>query len=264
MRSLLSLALIISLTASAFPVSAQEQTPARSSFDARSPTSGPTAGPLARAITREGIRLAAAPALSERSATGLQADVGWARVRQLKPGTEIFVTALGAQLGSRYVVLTDDFDLTTLNLTHPELSEEARRELLNAASKHPDYFAADRAHFVGTNVRVAPDGVFVADRKVADLDQVVQRFMRGDIREITGRERPRGSVAGAVGGAAGGLLLGAFFAVNLAFKHCGGDCSDEGVLMGLSLVGLPIATGFLGYRAFGSKTGDLIYIYRAP
>lgn len=251
MNSLLSLALIIGLTASTFPVTAQEQT-----------ATPQTAGPLARAITREAVRLATDPSLPELPQTGQQADSDWSRVRTLKPGTEIVVTVLGAQPGTRYVVLTDESDLTTLNLAAPGLPAEARRELLDAGSHHPDYFSVDRTHFVGKNVRVGPDGVFVADRKVADLGQVVERIRRSDVREIRGPERTRGSVVGAIGGAAGGFLLGGFFAVNLAFKDCGGSCSDEKALIGLSLVGLPIIGGVLGYRAFGRKTADVIY--RAP
>ena len=74
--------------------------------------------------------------------------------------------------------------------------------------------------------------------------------------------KTRGSVAGGIGGAAGGLLLGGRLALGLAYKDCGGDCGDEKALMGLAVVGLPIAGAILGYRLFAHKTADVIY--RAP
>jgi hypothetical protein len=66
----------------------------------------------------------------------------------------------------------------------------------------------------------------------------------------------------AVAGAGGGLLLGAFIGTALAFKDCGGGCGDEKFLIGLSVVGLPVALGLLGYHAGGRTVGGMIY--RAP
>jgi hypothetical protein len=112
------------------------------------------------------------------------------------------------------------------------------------------------------DVRLGPDGVFVANRKVADLGQVVERIVRSDVREIRTSMRTRGSIIGAVGGAAGGLLLGYLAAVNLAYKQCGDSCTDEKVLIGLSLVGLPVAGGVVGYTALRRQTSETVY--RAP
>ena len=71
--------------------------------------------------------------------------------------------------------------------------------------------------------------------------------------------RRRESLIGAVIGAAGGLVLGYVSAVHLANKQCHGSCGDEKALMALSLVGLPIAGGLLGYHAGRQTTQEVIY-----
>jgi hypothetical protein len=62
-----------------------------------------------------------------------------------------------------------------LNLTDPALPGTVTRGLRDVASNHPEYFTAQKGVFVDQNVRVGPDGVFVAARKVADLGQIVER-----------------------------------------------------------------------------------------
>jgi hypothetical protein len=75
MKTALSLTLIASLVGSALPVAAQEKTET-------------TAGPLARAITREVIRLAAVP-------QSHVAESEWSQVKRLTLGTEVTVTVQG-------------------------------------------------------------------------------------------------------------------------------------------------------------------------
>lgn len=71
-------------------------------------------------------------------------------------------------------------------------------------------------------------------------------FERDAIAKV---QRPtRGSILGGVIGAAAGGLLGVYTAFSLAFKQCGESCSDEGTLMIASLVGMPIAGGYLGAK----------------
>ena len=86
----------------------------------------------------------------------------------------------------------------------------------------------------------------------------IPRLEVSEIRKWTGR---RGSLLGAVIGAAGGLVLGFGSAIALADKQCGGSCTDERVLIGASLVGMPIAGGLLGYRLpGGNRTLTTIYL----
>jgi hypothetical protein len=84
---------------------------------------------------------------------------------------------------------------------------------------------------------------------------------RTDVREIKQWIGPRRSRLGAVVGATGGLALGFTAALSLSYKQCGGSCADERILIGASLVGMPIAGGILGYRLFGdSRTLTTIYV----
>jgi hypothetical protein len=63
--------------------------------------------------------------------------------------------------------------------------------LRDMAAHHPEYFAAveKSGAFVQDNVRIGRDGFFVADRKVADLEQVVETITPNDVREVWAVER---------------------------------------------------------------------------
>lgn len=247
MKYLPSLMLAISLAASPVAAAAQE------------PIAPPEPrGPIGRALTPDAVRVAMLPVLSEPQKSGEQASPGWSKVHRLEPGTEIIVTVAGGPR-TRHAVLRDDSGLTILNLEDPGLTPDARRELLDVASDHPERFSYDRTNFVGTHLRIGPDGVFVADQRVADPGQIVERIARDDVRSIVRPVRRRGSKWGAVGGAAVGAWLGFGVAVVQATTPCGESCRDEKALMGAALVGLPVAGGFLGYHAFARNTAEVIY-----
>jgi hypothetical protein len=93
---------------------------------------------------------------------------------------------------------------------------------------------------------------------VRDGDGRGVRIARPSVAEIREITRRRGSKLGAVIGAGAGGFLGFVTALNLALRDCGGDCRDERFLVGLSLVGAPVAGGVLGYFAGGART-NLIY-----
>ena len=99
---------------------------------------------------------------------------------------------------------------------------------------------------------------------VVDLEspnRTTLRIPRTDVSEIRQWTGRRGSPLGAVIGAAGGFALGLASAVALAYKQCGGSCADERILIGVSLVGMPIAGGLLGYRLpGGNRTLTTIYL----
>ena len=175
MKSALSLTLAVSLVASALPVTAQEQeqTERPGSFDLRGPA--PTARPLARAMSREAVRLAA-EGLTPSAADTVQHRDGpadaWLRVRALEPGTEITLTVTGSPPGKRSVVRTDESGLTVLNVTDPAIPAAVAGMLIVTTQDHPDYFG--EAQQGGTfrlnrRVRLAPDGVFLDDRRVVEL-----------------------------------------------------------------------------------------------
>lgn len=164
------------------------------------------------------------------------------------------MTAKGSQPGSRYFVLADESGLTVLNLTDPTLPAASTRVLRDMASHHPEYFAAMQKSgtFGEDNVRVGRDGVFVADRKVADLGQVVETIARNDVTEIRGPVVVRGSVLGAVLGGWLGFAVG-------AVPGLGG--APE-VLAWALLIGSVAVGGFLGFHWSSHETEGVIY--RAP
>jgi hypothetical protein len=177
MKSAVSLTVIVCVVASVRPVNAQQ------------PAAPPvTVCPLTRAITREAARL---PAAGEPTAgevvqqTSKPVESNWSRVRRLASGREIVVTVKGSPPAQRHFVAAAEADLTLLNLTDPALPAAARDVLRDMAANHPGFFpVADKQSFVNGTVRVAPDGVFVTDRKVADLGQIVEHIPRTDVAEI--------------------------------------------------------------------------------
>jgi hypothetical protein len=106
----------------------------------------------------------------------------WSRLRTLKSGTAITVTVQGGHPSKRYFVLADESNLIVLNANYPGLPHAAARILRDMGTSHPEYFATVEAQvFVERDLRMGPSGVFLADLKVADLEQVVERISRTDI-----------------------------------------------------------------------------------
>lgn len=123
----------------------------------------------------------------------------------------------------------------------------------------------------GTVISVVPDGRATVSGQFVSADAATvtltpagqaapQTIRREEIVEVTGRISHRGSRLGAVVGAGAGAFVGFLAALNLAFKDCGGDCSDEKWLVGVSLVGIPVGGGFLGYYGLaGQPRVETIY-----
>jgi hypothetical protein len=218
-----------------------------------------TPGPIARAIAREAARLTVDPRAGS-------AEREWPRVRKLAPGTEIIVTVEGSQPGGRYVVRADESDLTVLNVADPPLPAAVKAVLRGVASSHPDYFSAAQqggTFVLEQRVRLQLDGVFLGDRKVADLGQLLENIARDDIAEIKTRQRGRG-VWGHLG-ALGGYFVGAMSGGVVAGLACqaadGRDRCDSGAFL-TGMLGGGIAGGVYGFRAANRETEDVIY--RAP
>jgi len=178
----------------------------------------------------------------------------WSRVAQLAPAAELVVTTRGSQPRSRHFVVADEFTLLVLNLTHPALPSTSMRVLRDMASQHPEYFAAlqKSGTFAQDDVRIGRDGLFVADRRIADLDEVVERIARNDVTEIRGPVIARGSILGAVLGGWLGFAVGAATAL-------GG--TQEGIAW-LALTGGVSIGAFLGNHWSSHETEGLVY--RAP
>ena len=109
-------------------------------------------------------------------------DELWKRSRRVSPGTKVIVTLEGAEPIERYFVCVDDAELTVLNLSGANLP---RRQLLLMASDHPDWMSKTwKTIYKDNSLRVGPQGVFKADRKLADLAEVVERIPRGRVVSI--------------------------------------------------------------------------------
>jgi hypothetical protein len=240
MKSALSFMLIVCLMPSTVPLAAQENKESTGLFTA--------------AITREAVRLTA---LGQS-----QLPDDWPRVHKLAAGAEILVTVTGSQLLARYYVRADEYELNVLNLSIPTLPPDARRVLLDTLSHHPEVFGP--AQQVRADVHVGPDGVFVAGRKVAELQEVLERIARADILEIAIPTRTiRGSLRGAVTLAALGLVFS--LPVYVGSSECPnvGNCRAW-ELRRTSILWLPLAGGLFGYYGLGQRVHRRVVIYRAP
>jgi hypothetical protein len=187
-------------------------------------------------------------------------------VRKLAPGTEVIVTVKGSPPGRRHFVAADKSDLTVLNVTDPMLSAAARDVLRGLTSNHPEYFpAAEKGgQFVlEKNVRLGPDGMFIADRKVTDLTQVIEHIARTDVAEITDPARARAGKGDpallplifTLGG-----IAGAFIGAVVDGGPCSGvsNCASEAFPRGLFVGGLVGGVGAvaLAHNALFSHKTD--------
>jgi hypothetical protein len=205
--------------------------------------------PVAGCASARGPRLADGVLPDGRPETS-----NWSRVGEVPAGSEVFVTIKDAQTSRRHVVLADNSSLIVLNLTGSTLPSAVTSALRRLAAERPSPFAAlDKTGALAQgDVRIGRDGVFLADRKVAELAQVVQRVARSDVSEIQGPVVARGSVAG---GLLGGWLG---FAVGVV-PALGG--APEGAAW-LASIGSISAGAYLGWRWSNHDTDGVIY--RAP
>ena len=184
MKRVLSLIVVGALIAPALPVAAEE-TVVRS-VDALRAAPGidavrPLAGRSARWPTRNEDTL----------------FLEWSRVRKLKPGSEVRLMAPDATPITRYFVSADDRALTVLNLDQSGLSRAATKAMRELLSHNPAVFLrTERGELVmdDEHVRVAPEGLFVGLKKVADRDEFVQTIARADVQQsmAIGRARHHG------------------------------------------------------------------------
>jgi hypothetical protein len=244
MRSVVALVLIECLLTATVPVRAQE------------------VSPFTRAVAREAGRLAATgdfrPSAGHAPGRGGEpADDNWSRVLKLAAGTGIVVTVQGSAPADRYYVSGDDSGLTVLNVGATALPSAARDVLRDVASTHPEYFSAaqkGRQIRLEKQVRLGPDGVFVADRNVAALVDVVEHFSRDTIAEIQTAPVDSNPVGCAVAGYYGGALIG-----GLPGALIGGAAgNDTGPALAGMMVGWSLGSLYV-YRKCRHKPERVIY-----
>ncbi len=267
MKAALSLALIVCLVVSALPVTTQAQVQGPRVFELRG--SAPMAGPLARAMTREAVRLAAEDltpsAVDGVRQGGKSGQSDWSRVRGLE-GEEIILTVYGSPPAKRYVVraTVDEFGLTVLNLTDPAIPAAVTDVLAGAAWWHADYFG--KAQQGGTfrlsrHVQLAQGGVLLDGQRVAELGQIVERVARNGVTEISLVDR---AIKRGIGW---GALIGGVTGLAIVMGQCGTHWNQETSscrnLTGLWLfigpgMGIGIGSGF------GATFKISTVVYRAP
>jgi hypothetical protein len=139
--------------------------------------------------------------------------------------------------------------------------------LRDLAENHPEWFLAaerGRAFLLQDGVRIGPAGILFSGRKVADLQQVLDRIAREDVRSIAmRRKRTRGSEAQMVQGAVGGFLItmvgasGGGTGPNFCTEHPNGCWPVIGIGS--------IAGAGLAYIAGNGRTFiDDVVVYRGP
>lgn len=131
----------------------------------------------------------------------------------------------------------------------PDLAEEWRRVEHLPAGSPVTVTAETQSEISGRLVSADADGITFAPNGASTALTV----RRAAVVEVTARVVKRGSKLGAVVGVGSGAFLGFLTALTLSDRDCGGNCSDEKFLMGVSLIGIPVAGGILGYYAFHGR-----------
>jgi hypothetical protein len=175
----------------------------------------------------------------------------WSRVRELQAPAEITVTTRRSRASTRIFIAADDSHVVALNLSSPALSQPSIRVFRAMAAQHPEAFltVGTAGGLVQDDVRVGREGVFVAGRKVADLEEIVVTIPRDDVIEVAGPVVARGSVAGATLGGWLGFAVG-------AVPGLGGV---EAAAAWPLLVGSVVLGAYLGYRWSSHTTDDIVY-----
>lgn len=105
-------------------------------------------GLLARAVEREGDRLAAQGANASAVSAARAGDADWSRVVRLKRGIPIVLTPKGLGPLERYFLAGNAEGITVLDVTGPNLPADAVKILRGEAPRNPECLAGARHSFV--------------------------------------------------------------------------------------------------------------------
>jgi hypothetical protein len=238
MKAAISLALVICLLTSSL-ASAQQQLA--------------DTGPLHRSSALEAARLAAIQPSSRSSAAG--------RLRglvNLNKGTRLTVTDRKGCTQTGYMAVRDDDVLVIVQLEGAGIPPGELAWLERVAATDAFEFgeaARGGTRVVGDGLRLTSDGIFRDSVRLVQLDKVVATMPVADVARIS-RIQHIGSAGIAATAAAGGVFLGLMLAVPIAYN------TGSTPLVFLPIVGVPVATGMLGYKASQREVEETIY--RAP
>ena len=230
-----------------------------------SPEPAAADGLLARAVEREGARLAAQDANASAVSAARAGNADWARVVRLKRGIPIVLTPKESGPLERYFLAGDADGITVLDVTGPNLPADAVKILRGEAQRNPECLAGARRGSpceLKKGVVLAPDGVFVGDLKVAELPYVVSMVPREDVavvqRAADSSWARHSFVRGFLTGAAYGGGVSALFC--LAYHGCGTEVLYVPALGGAVFATLDLTAS--GAAHAYEKSRELVY--RAP
>jgi hypothetical protein len=114
-----------------------------------------------------------------------------------------------------------------------------------------------RATFIYGRIRIAPDGVFVHERKVAERGDVVERLARDGVVEVRAPHTSTNVAAGILGGV-GGFFAGAMIGAAVQ-PRC--SCDDPGVAG--AIFGAPIGAIAGAVALARASTSPMEVIFRS-
>src|SRR5438105_1056857 len=186
----------------------------------------------------------------------------WSRVAKLRAGLPLVVAARGElelPEGSQYFLGATDDRISLLEPDQPSLPRNARRFLIALATRRPEVLIAPDGEYVEDDFRVSRMTLFYRGAQVAELGVIVKTIAKDDIVEIA-RPPRRASPSAVVGGVGAGILGGIVMAPVFIFSPCHGSCAPNEVMLVLTLIGLPIAGGFLAARATRHQTETIYHV----
>jgi hypothetical protein len=175
----------------------------------------------------------------------------WARVLELEPASAIAVSTRQSRALERVFVAADDSRVVVLNVTSPTLSPSSIRTLRSLAAGYPNALAsiATSGGLMQDDVRVGADGVFVANRRVAAVEEIVETIARDEVIEIDGPVVARGSAIGATFGGWIGFAAG-------VIPGLGGAPAAAAWPI---VIGSVVLGAYLGHRWTSHTTDGIVY-----
>jgi hypothetical protein len=180
----------------------------------------------------------------------------WSVVEQLPAGALVHVRFKGSiDRRAGYVIHADDAFISLLTFEAVSVSENLQKIVLDIATNHPSFLSnpTPRASFASGDVRLAADGIFVGQQRIAELADVTIRVPKDQVAEISGLVRTRGSLVGLTVGIAVGF--GAGFLLAHALRGC--ECPPLGFWVATSA-----GAGGVGGLFTGGRTVERV-VYRA-
>lgn len=110
-------------------------------------------------------------------------DLTWSQVQRLAPGTEIMIRKPGVALLRQRVLGVDGDEVKTFAVS--DMAVQFAKQLRKAAATNPDYLLQPRPPettiALGNHVSLRDSGVFVREKRVAEIQEFVLTISRNEI-----------------------------------------------------------------------------------